>query len=192
FRSGMALGEYSPHPARRGAPQEDLRRRIRRLRRPHRPPLPRPVVKPKRIAKRSIYTVHIHRGSLTTRRTRGYRALNKTRCVLTSLANDLNTQEITMMTKDAAPRHLAHAPVWKPLRHLVHVVVLLAAVVHFSQAATEKDNKKEMEQEAKALIAQAKTLEQSGDLLEARAKFAESEAFIETRDALEGVKRVDK
>ena len=97
-----------------------------------------------------------------------------------------------MMTKEAAAQHLAYVPVWKPLRHLGHVVVLLAAVAHFSEAATEKDNKKEMEREAKALIAQAKTLEQSGDLLEARAKFAESEAFIETRDAFEGVKHVDK
>ena len=97
-----------------------------------------------------------------------------------------------MMTKEAAAQHLAHVPVWKPRRHLGLVVLLLVATAHFSEAAAKKDNKKEMEREAKALIAEAKTLEQSGDLLEARAKFAESEALIETKQAFEGVKHVDK
>jgi tetratricopeptide (TPR) repeat protein len=69
---------------------------------------------------------------------------------------------------------------------------LLSFLVTPASANSEKDAKKEMEREARALIAEAQFLEKSGDLLLARAKYAQSEALFETKYASEGVKHIDK
>lgn len=55
----------------------------------------------------------------------------------------------------------------------------------------EKEQKKQLESQAKAVIAEAKSLEKSGELAEARAKYAESQAMIEVKEAAEAIKRLD-
>jgi len=55
----------------------------------------------------------------------------------------------------------------------------------------EKAQKKVLEAHAKAIIAEAKTLEKSGQLVEARVKYAESQAMLETRDAVDAIKHLD-
>src|SRR5438270_8066553 len=55
----------------------------------------------------------------------------------------------------------------------------------------EKAQKKELEAQAKAIIAVAKTLERTGELVGARAKYAESQAMIETNDAADAIKHLD-
>jgi tetratricopeptide (TPR) repeat protein len=55
----------------------------------------------------------------------------------------------------------------------------------------EKTQKKQLETQAKAIIAEAKSLEKSGLLAEARTKYAESQAMIEVKEAAESIKRLD-
>ena len=55
----------------------------------------------------------------------------------------------------------------------------------------EKAQKKDLEIQAKAIIAEAKSLENAGQLAEARIKYAESQAVIEMKDATEAIKRLD-
>jgi tetratricopeptide (TPR) repeat protein len=55
----------------------------------------------------------------------------------------------------------------------------------------EKAQKKELEAQAKAIIAEAKSLERTGELVGARAKYAESQAMIETNDAADAIKHLD-
>jgi hypothetical protein len=55
----------------------------------------------------------------------------------------------------------------------------------------EKAHKKELESQAKAVIAEAKSLENSGQLAEARIKYAESQAMIEMKEASEAIKHLD-
>jgi tetratricopeptide (TPR) repeat protein len=55
----------------------------------------------------------------------------------------------------------------------------------------EKAQKKELEAQAKVIIAEAKSLEKSGQLADARAKYAESQAMIEVKEAAEAIKRLD-
>src|SRR3954454_23862638 len=55
----------------------------------------------------------------------------------------------------------------------------------------EKTQKRELESQAKAIIAEAKSLEQSGQLANARAKYAESQAMIEMKEAAEAIKHLD-
>src|SRR5580765_8468810 len=55
----------------------------------------------------------------------------------------------------------------------------------------EKTQKKELESQAKAVIAEAKSLDNSGQLAEARIKYAESQAMNEMKDASEAIKRLD-
>ena len=56
----------------------------------------------------------------------------------------------------------------------------------------EKTQKKELESQVKAITAEAETLEKSGHLAEARAKYAESQALIETKDVTEALKHLDE
>ncbi|HVI80818.1 MAG TPA: hypothetical protein VM715_22230, partial [Candidatus Acidoferrum sp.] len=69
------------------------------------------------------------------------------------------------------------------------IFILLLAVPAFS--SEEKDQKKVLESQAKTLIEQAKELEKSGDLLEARKQYASSQAFWETKDAEKAIKHID-
>lgn len=56
----------------------------------------------------------------------------------------------------------------------------------------EKTQKKALEQQANELIREAKDLEKSGQLLEARARYAGSQAFWETKDAVQAIKHIDE
>lgn len=94
--------------------------------------------------------------------------------------------------KDAAKIRRAMRPSWKRWAMYCLIPALLSALPMTLLGNSEKDTKKQLEQEAKALIAEAKTLEQSGELLQARAKYAQAEALVETKDAAVGVRKVDK
>ena len=71
--------------------------------------------------------------------------------------------------------------------------ILLSFALCYAAAAEniEKTQKKELEAQAKAIIGEAKSLEKSGELVEARAKYAESQAMIETNDAADAIKHLD-
>ena len=56
----------------------------------------------------------------------------------------------------------------------------------------EKAQKKALEQQANELIKEAKDLEKSGQLLEARSRYAGSQAFWETKDAIQAIKHIDE
>jgi tetratricopeptide (TPR) repeat protein len=56
----------------------------------------------------------------------------------------------------------------------------------------EKAQKKALEQQANELIREAKDLEKSGQLLEARSRYAGSQAFWETKDAIQAIKHIDE
>jgi tetratricopeptide (TPR) repeat protein len=56
----------------------------------------------------------------------------------------------------------------------------------------EKTQKKELEAQVKIMTAEAASLERVGQLAEARAKYAESQALIEMKDVTEAIKRLDE
>lgn len=70
-------------------------------------------------------------------------------------------------------------------------VLLLSTPVAFADDQ-EKAQKKALEQQANELIAEAKALEKSGQLLEARSRYAGSQAFWETKDAVQAIKHIDE
>lgn len=78
---------------------------------------------------------------------------------------------------------------------LMKTVAVFLAVAAFSVVLSaenlEKTQKKELESQAKVIIAEAKSLEKSGQLAEARAKYTESQAMIEVKEAGEAIKRLD-
>ena len=55
----------------------------------------------------------------------------------------------------------------------------------------EKTQKKELEAQVKTMTAEAQSLERSGQLAEARTKYAESQALIEVKDVTEAIKHLD-
>ena len=68
------------------------------------------------------------------------------------------------------------------MRKLVLVIVMMSGASRFALADNpEKDQKKALEQQAKTFIAEAKALEKAGNLLEARAHYANSQSFTETK-----------
>jgi tetratricopeptide (TPR) repeat protein len=71
----------------------------------------------------------------------------------------------------------------------IFVVLLFSSLLPAENQ--EKAQKKVLEANAKAIIAEAKTLEKSGQLVEARVKYAESQAMLETRDAVDAIKHLD-
>src|SRR5262249_11968639 len=72
-------------------------------------------------------------------------------------------------------------------RQLLLLLVLVLPVF----ASEEKDQKKALEAQAKELILQAKDQEKSGNLIEARKLYANSQAFWETKDAEKAIKKID-
>ncbi len=56
----------------------------------------------------------------------------------------------------------------------------------------EKTQKKELEAQVKIMTGEAEKLERAGQLVEARAKYAESQAFIEVNDVTDALKRLDE
>jgi tetratricopeptide (TPR) repeat protein len=70
------------------------------------------------------------------------------------------------------------------------IVVLLCSLP--LQSSSEKDQKKALEAKAKALIEEGKTIEKQNRLLDARAKYAEAQGIIETRDGAKASYEVDR
>ncbi len=56
----------------------------------------------------------------------------------------------------------------------------------------EKTQKKELEAQVKTMTAEAQSLERSGQLAEARTKYAESQALIEVNEVTDAIKRLDE
>jgi tetratricopeptide (TPR) repeat protein len=56
----------------------------------------------------------------------------------------------------------------------------------------EKTQKKELEAEVKVMTGEAQRLEKAGQLADARAKYAESQALIEVKDVTDALKRLDE
>src|ERR1700690_3567916 len=71
--------------------------------------------------------------------------------------------------------------------------ILLIFLLSAGMAAEnlEKAQKKELEAEVKAMTAEAQRLERSGQLAEARIKYAESQALIEMKDVTDALKHLD-
>src|SRR5882724_9322312 len=55
----------------------------------------------------------------------------------------------------------------------------------------EKAEKKALDQQAKTFVQEAKGLEKAGKLLEARTRYANSQSFVETKEATQAIKRID-
>lgn len=73
------------------------------------------------------------------------------------------------------------------------ILFLLLLLVSPSPADNlEKSQKKALEKEVKAITAEAKSLVKAGQLAEARIKYAESQALIETKDVTEAIKQLDE
>ncbi len=71
---------------------------------------------------------------------------------------------------------------------LVFLSVVCAAL---AAEDLEKAQKRELEVRAKAIITEAKSLEATSELAEARMKYAESQAMFETKQAAEAIKHLD-
>ena len=69
------------------------------------------------------------------------------------------------------------------MRIITTTLLVVALSSMLAAENLEKTQKKELEAQAKAAIAEAKSLEKSGQLVEARAKYAESQVLLETNDA---------
>src|SRR5438045_2914767 len=74
------------------------------------------------------------------------------------------------------------------------ITILLIAVLRFGLAADnqEKTQKKALEAQVKTMTAEAARLEKAGQLAEARATYAESQALIEVKDVMDAIKRLDE
>jgi len=72
--------------------------------------------------------------------------------------------------------------------------ILLALLLGFAMAADnlEKSQKKALENQVKAMTADAQQLEKAGQLAKARTMYAESQALIETKDVADAIKHLDE
>src|SRR5260370_42527642 len=70
-------------------------------------------------------------------------------------------------------------------------VLLLASPAAFADDQ-EKAQKKALEQQANELIKEARDLEKSGKLLEARSRYVSSQAFWEDKDAPQAINHIDE
>jgi tetratricopeptide (TPR) repeat protein len=73
-------------------------------------------------------------------------------------------------------------------------VILMVLVLASALAAEnlEKTQKKELEAQVRTMTAEAERFEKTGQLAEARTKYAESQALIEMKDVTEAIKRLDQ
>jgi len=74
---------------------------------------------------------------------------------------------------------------------LLPIVVALVLCSPLAADDLEKSQKKEFEAQVKVMAAEAQRLERSGKLVEARNKYAESQALIEVKDVTEAIKHLD-
>jgi tetratricopeptide (TPR) repeat protein len=77
------------------------------------------------------------------------------------------------------------------LTSCVLTVLLLALVPAALADDQEKAEKKALQERAAELLKQAEDLEKSGELIEARARYANSQAYWETKEAAKGIKHID-
>src|SRR5450759_1322974 len=73
-------------------------------------------------------------------------------------------------------------------------VILMVLVLASALAAEnlEKTQKKELEAQVRTMTAEAERFEKTGQLAEARTKYAESQALIEMKDVTEAIKHLDE
>ncbi|HEX4486277.1 MAG TPA: tetratricopeptide repeat protein [Terriglobales bacterium] len=71
------------------------------------------------------------------------------------------------------------------------ILVVFAACSLLAAENLEKTQKKELEAQVKTMTAEAERLVKSGELAEARIKYAESQALIETKDVIDALKHLD-
>jgi tetratricopeptide (TPR) repeat protein len=76
------------------------------------------------------------------------------------------------------------------MRTTIVVTVLLMSST-LAADNLEKTQKKELEAQVKTMTAEAQRLEKAGELAEARAKYAESQALIEMKDVTDAIKHLD-
>ena len=76
------------------------------------------------------------------------------------------------------------------LRDSLDLLLLSCPFLHADNL--EKTQKKELEAQVKTITAEAETLEKTGQLAEARARYAESQALIETKDVTDALKHLDE
>ncbi len=77
------------------------------------------------------------------------------------------------------------------MRAEILVAILLLSWGPLAAENLEKAQKKELEIQAREIIAEAKSMESSGQLAQAREKYAESQAMIEMKDSEAAIKRLD-
>src|ERR1700731_1177868 len=75
------------------------------------------------------------------------------------------------------------------IRAILLVFVLCCAV---AAENLEKTQKKELEAQVRTMTAEAQRLVKAGQLAEARAKYAESQALIEMKDVTAAIKHLDE
>ena len=71
------------------------------------------------------------------------------------------------------------------------IVLMFVLCCGSSADNLEKTQKKELEAQVKTMTGEAQQLERAGQLAEARAKYAESQALIEVKDVTDAIKRLD-
>ena len=72
------------------------------------------------------------------------------------------------------------------------ILILLVIVPAALADNQEKAEKKVLQERASELLKEAKDLEKSGELVEARTHYANSQAFWETKDAAQAIKHIDE
>jgi tetratricopeptide (TPR) repeat protein len=74
----------------------------------------------------------------------------------------------------------------------IAILLLLLIVPAARGDDQEKAEKKALQEHASGLLKEAKDLEKSGQLVEARARYANSQAFWETKEAAQAIKHIDE
>jgi tetratricopeptide (TPR) repeat protein len=74
---------------------------------------------------------------------------------------------------------------------LLPIVIALVLCSPLAADDLEKTQRKEFEAQVKVMTAEAQRLEKAGKLVEARAKYAESQSLIEVKDITEAIKHLD-
>src|ERR1051326_9596136 len=72
------------------------------------------------------------------------------------------------------------------------MIVIFLLCCGLAAADLEKTQKKELEAQVKAMTAEAANLEKSGQLAEARTRYAESQSLIEVKEVTDAIKHLDE
>jgi hypothetical protein len=79
-----------------------------------------------------------------------------------------------------------------PVMKCTTILILLLIVPAALADNQERAEKKALQERASELLKEAKDLEKSGELVEARTRYANSQAFWETKDAAQAIKHIDE